>query len=59
MSEELKRGIPKAIPTGKIIEFSEEEKIRHDKDTLRLLKDIGVLDENATLDDLEEIKLKK
>ena len=55
MSEELKRGIPKGIVVGEV-EFSEEEKIEHDEYMLRLLKRIGVLDENATLDDLEKMK---
>ena len=52
MSEELRRGIPKAIPTGKKIEFTEEQKRRNDEEVERLLKKIGVLKENETLRDV-------
>ena len=53
MSEELRRGIPKAIPTGKKIEFTEEQKRRNDEEVERLLKKIGVLKENETLRDVK------
>ena len=56
MSEELKKGIPKAIPTGKKIEFSKEEKIRHDKDMERILKEIGVLAKDETIENVKKIK---
>ena len=32
MSEELRRGIPKAIPTGKEVILTEEEKRKHEED---------------------------
>lgn len=41
-SEELKKGIPKAIVTGKI-SFTEEEMERHDKALKALIKKTGVL----------------
>ena len=52
MSEELRRGIPKAIPTGKKIEFTEEQKRRNEENVERLLKKFGVLKENETLRDV-------
>jgi hypothetical protein len=42
MSEELKKGIPKAIVTGKV-EFSEEEKERHAKELEKMMKNFGIL----------------
>ena len=45
MSEELKRGIPKAIVTGKF-EFAEEEKQQKEEDFEKILKEYGVLKEN-------------
>ena len=52
MSEELRRGIPKAIPTGKKIEFTEEEKKRNRMEFEKFLKEKGVLKENETLRDV-------
>lgn len=42
MSEELKKGIIKAIPTGERIEFTEEEKKRIEKQTEEMFKFFGV-----------------
>lgn len=53
MSDELKKGIPKGIVIGKV-EFSEEEKIRHDEDMERILKKIGVLAEDETIEDVKK-----
>ena len=55
MSEELKRGIPKAIPTGKKIVFTEEEKKRNRMEFEKILKEFGVLKENETLKDVERL----
>lgn len=55
MSEELRRGIPKAIPTGKKVEFTEEQKRRNDEEVERLLKKFGVLKENETLKDMNRL----
>lgn len=49
MSEELKRGIPKAIPTGEKKEYTDEEKKQHDRDFEKILKEYGVLEENQTI----------
>ena len=49
MSEELKKGIPKAIQIGEKIEFSEAEKKKHDEDFEKILKEFGVLKENESI----------
>ena len=51
-SEELKRGIPKAIPTGEQIVFTKEEKEQHEKDFEKILKEFGVLKENESIKDM-------
>lgn len=51
MSEELKRGIPKAIPTGEKVIYTEEEKEQHERDFERILKEAGVMQEYETLAD--------
>ena len=51
MSEELRRGIPKAIPTGKEVIFTEEEKRKHEEDFEKILKQFGVLKENESIKD--------
>ena len=48
-SEELKRGIPKAIPTGEKIKYTEEEKKQHDRDFEKILREYGVLKENQSI----------
>ena len=53
MSEELKKGIPKAIPTGGKKEYSAEEKEQHDRDFERILKKFGVLKENESIKDMK------
>lgn len=50
MSEELERGIPKAIVTGKVI-FSDEEKKQNEEDFEKILKQIGVLENNQSIKD--------
>lgn len=49
MSEELERGIPKAIVTGKI-EFTEEENSQNRKNFIKFLKESGYIrnDKNIT-----------
>ena len=56
MSEELKKGIPKAIQTGKKIEFTEEEKKKHDEDFEKILKEFGVLKENESIKKMKHPK---
>lgn len=53
MSEELKKGIPRAIPTGEKIEYTAEEKEQHDRDFEKILKEYGVLKENQSIKDLK------
>lgn len=48
MSDELKKGIPKGRVTGKK-EFTEEEKKNHDEEFEKILKRLGVLEENQTI----------
>ena len=55
MSEELKGGIPKAIPNGKIKKFTGEEREQHDKDFEEILKAAGVLKENESIKDLKHL----
>ena len=53
MSEELRRGIPKAIPTGNKIEFSEEERKRNRMEFEKFLKELGALRENEVLKEVK------
>ena len=53
MSEELKKGIPKGNVNGKI-EFTPEEKEKHDKSFEKMLKQYGVLKENQSLKDIKK-----
>ena len=53
MSEELKRGIPKAIVVGKVT-FTEEEKSQFDRDFEHMLKEMGVLKENQPINDMNK-----
>ena len=53
MSEELKKGIPKAIPTGEKIKYTDEEKEQHDRDFEKILKQYGVLKENQSIKDMK------
>lgn len=55
MSEELKKGIPKPITIGHV-EFTEEEKRENKRKTEALLKRMGVLKEDESLDDMEHVK---
>lgn len=56
MSEELRKGIPKAIPTGKVIEFTEEERRKNDSDAEKILKRVGVLKDNESISDIRHLK---
>lgn len=51
MSEELKRGIPKAVVVGKV-NFTAEEQEQHDKDFEKILKKFGVLKDNQSIKDM-------
>ena len=50
MSEELRRGIPKAIPIGERRVLTQEEKDKADSDLLEILKEYGVVDKNETVE---------
>ena len=50
MNEELRRGIPKAIPIGERRTFTQEEKDKADSDLLEILKEYGVADKNETVE---------
>ena len=52
MSEELKKGIPRAIQTGETIEYTEEEKEQHDRDFEKILKQYGVLKKEQSIKDM-------
>ncbi len=56
MSEELKKGIPKAIPIGKKREFTEEEKEYYDMEFERILKKCGAMKENESIKDWEHLE---
>ena len=51
MSEELKKGIPKAIVQGKK-GFTPEEREQHDAEFEKILRECGVLGENQSLKEL-------
>lgn len=55
MSEELKKGIPKAVVVGKVV-YSDEEKEQHDRDFEEILKQFGVLKENQSIKDMNRPK---
>lgn len=53
MSEELKKGIPKAIPIGEPQVFTDEEKEKYDEDFEKILKEYGILKENESIKDMK------
>ena len=53
MSEELKKGIPRAIPTGEKTEYTAEEKKQHDNDFEKILKQYGVLKKDQSIKDMK------
>lgn len=55
MSEELRKGIPKAIPIGEKIEYTEEEKEQHDRDFEKILKQYGILKKNQSIKDMNHL----
>lgn len=55
MSEELRRGIPKAIVIGKV-ESTPEEREQHDRDFEEILKQYGILKENQSIKDMNRPK---
>lgn len=52
MSEELKRGIPKATVIGQM-EFTEEEKARHRRESEAILREMGVLGNDEHIETYE------
>lgn len=55
MSEELKKGIPKAVVVDKV-EFTQEEHEQHDRDFEKILKQYGVLKGNQSIKDMNRPK---
>lgn len=55
MSEELRRGIPRAVVVGKV-EYTKEEQEQHDRDFEKILKQFGVLTENQSIKDMNRPK---
>ena len=55
MSEELKRGIPKAIRTGERKVFTEEEKRRNEESFEKILKEYGILMEHESIKDMKRV----
>ena len=56
MSEELKRGIPKAIPIGNKRKLTEEEKEKYDRNFEKILREAGVLKEGQSIKDMRHIE---
>lgn len=52
MSEELRKGIPKAKVTGKV-KSTAEEREKADRDFEKILKQYGVLKEKQTINDVK------
>ncbi len=59
MSEELRRGIPKAIKTGEVIDYTEEERRRNDEVFEKILKRAGVLEDDEHIINSQVVKGKK
>lgn len=55
MSEELKRGIPKAIIVGKVNRTAEERE-QYQKGFEKMLKEMGVLKESQSIKDMNRPK---
>lgn len=55
MSEELKKGIPKAVATGTHTNFTQEQCAQHDKILEDILKKIGALEKNQTIKDTNKL----
>lgn len=53
MSEELKKGIPRAIPIGERIDYTEEEKEQYNRDFEKKLKQYGVLKKDQSIKDMK------
>ena len=51
-SEELKKGIPKAIVIGHK-KYAEEDKEKYDRDFEKILKQNGILKENQSIKDMK------
>lgn len=56
MSEELRRGIPKAIPTGNVRKSTPEEREKADRDFEKILRQFGVLKEGESIKDWKRIE---
>lgn len=55
MSEELKKGIPKAIPIGEPKQYTAEEKEKYDADFEKILKKYGILKEKESIKDMKRL----
>lgn len=55
MSEELRRGIPKGRTIGQV-EYTEEEREKHDRDFEKILREAGVLKEGQSIKDMNHPK---
>lgn len=55
MSEELKKGIPKAIVIGKV-KSTKEEREKSRKELEKLLREDGILGENESIDVMNHIE---
>ena len=53
MSEELRKGIPKAIQIGEPQVFTDEEKEKHDESFEKILKEHGILKENESIKNMK------
>lgn len=49
----MKKRIPRAIPTGEKIEYTDEEKTQHDIDLEKILKQYGVLKGNQSIKNMK------
>ena len=56
MSEELRKGIIKGIPTGKKKTYTKEEKAKFDEDFEKILKKAGVLKANESIKDMKHLE---
>ncbi|WP_161908152.1 hypothetical protein [Emergencia sp. 1XD21-10] len=56
MSEELKKGIPKAVQIGKGEPLTKEEVEYYDVEFEKILKEAGVLKECESINDMENLE---
>ncbi len=56
MSVELRKGIPKAVPTGEQVIFTEEEKEEYDRQFEEILREFGVITGDMSIKDFKDIE---